>query len=308
MEISILLIEQIAQLFLMMLMGVIIVKTGILKGEDSRILSMTALYLITPCVIIEAYQVDYSPKIRDGLLLALGAAVLIHVLILIVIPVLGKIFHLDAVEKASVAYSNSANLIIPLVTAVLGPEWVIYSSAFLSVQLFFLWSHGRMILSGEKKMELRRILLNINMIAILAGVLLFAGRIRLPEILRGTMDAMGKTIGPLSMIIAGMLIGSLNLKKILSYRRLWLIVLLRMIVFPLVILVILKYSRMAELVEDGFTVLLITLLAVITPTASSITQMSQIYGRDAEYASVINAATTIICIITMPLMVLLYQM
>ena len=49
---------------------------------------------------------------------------------------LGHALHLDAVEKASMIYSNAGNLIIPIVTAVLGKEWVIYSSAFLSVQLF----------------------------------------------------------------------------------------------------------------------------------------------------------------------------
>ncbi|MDF2884933.1 MAG: autotransporter, partial [Clostridiaceae bacterium] len=48
-------------------------------------------------------------------------------------------------------------------------------------------------------------------------------------------------------------------------------------------------------------------LATITPTASSITQMAQIYGKDAEYASVINVTTTVVSIITMPVMVLLYQ-
>ena len=39
MEISILLMEQIAELFLMILMGYIIVKTGLLKGEDSKVIS-----------------------------------------------------------------------------------------------------------------------------------------------------------------------------------------------------------------------------------------------------------------------------
>ena len=52
MQMSILLFKQIAQLFLMILMGYIIVKTKLLKGEDSKVLSKIILYLIIPAVII----------------------------------------------------------------------------------------------------------------------------------------------------------------------------------------------------------------------------------------------------------------
>lgn len=62
MQISILLMEQIFELFLMILMGFIIVKEGIVKEEDSKVLSKIVLYLIIPCVIINAFQVDYTKK------------------------------------------------------------------------------------------------------------------------------------------------------------------------------------------------------------------------------------------------------
>ena len=62
MQISILLLEQIFELFLMILMGFIIVKAGIVKEEDSKVLSKIVLYLIIPCVIINAFQVDYTKK------------------------------------------------------------------------------------------------------------------------------------------------------------------------------------------------------------------------------------------------------
>ena len=62
MHISILLMEQIVELFIMILMGFIIVKAGIVKDEDSKVLSKIVLYLIIPCVIIKAFQVDYTSK------------------------------------------------------------------------------------------------------------------------------------------------------------------------------------------------------------------------------------------------------
>lgn len=284
--ISLILAEKIFSLFLIMFMGYAVVHWGLLHAEDSKTLSLISLYLISPCVIISAFQVQYTPDVLHGLLLALAAAVLLHVGIIVVVNLLGHALHLDAVEKASMIYSNAGNLIIPIVTAVLGKEWVIYSSAFLSVQLFLLWSHAKSMLCGEKSFALKKVLTNINMIAILAGAALFLLHIQLPAVIEDSLDMVGSAIGPISMIILGMLMAGI----------------------PLAAVALLKLSGLAHLVPDGQTILLVSLLATCTPSASTITQMAQIYGRDADYASAINVVTTLLCIFTMPLMVALYQL
>ena len=104
MNISILLMEQIIQLFLMIFMGYLIVKVGLVKDEDSKVLSKIILYLIIPCVIINAFQVDYTMDTVKGLLLALAASVMTQVLLLIIISIAGKLLHLNEVEIASVYY------------------------------------------------------------------------------------------------------------------------------------------------------------------------------------------------------------
>ena len=62
MELSLLLMQQIIKLFIMIFMGYMIVKVGILKSEDSRVFSAMVLYLIVPCVIMNAFQVEYSSE------------------------------------------------------------------------------------------------------------------------------------------------------------------------------------------------------------------------------------------------------
>ena len=149
---------------------------------------------------------------------------------------------------------------------------------------------------------------NINMIAIFAGVLLFLLRIQLPAPVQDAVDSISSMVGPMGMLILGMLIAEMDLKKLLSYHRLWWITLLRLVGIPLIGIVLLKYSSLAALVPEGRTILLVTLLAICTPSASTLTQMAQVYGKDADYASAINVVTTLLCIVTMPLMVALYQM
>ena len=189
MEISILLMEQIAELFLMILMGYIIVKTGLLKGEDSKVISKIA------------FQVDYTSEKVKELLLVFAASVLLQVILLAAVWGVGKVLKLNEVEMTSIYYSNSGNLIVPLVTFILGKEWVLYGCVFMSVQLVFLWTHGKNTISREGKWDWKKIVFNINMISVFSGVVLFFTRIRLPEIVNQTLSSVGSMIGPASISI-----------------------------------------------------------------------------------------------------------
>lgn len=307
MEISILLMEQIAELFLMILMGYIIVKVGLLSGEDSKVISKIVLYLVIPCVIVNAFQVDYTSEKVKELLLVFAACVLLQVVLLIVVWIAGKLMKLNEVETTSVYYSNSGNLIVPIVTYILGKEWVLYGCVFMSVQLVFMWTHGKNVISRESRLDWRKIIFNVNMISVFAGILLFFTKIRLPEIANLALNSVGSMIGPASMIVTGMLIAEMDLKNIFENRRVYFVSFLRLIVVPVISLVLLKMSGLVNGHPDGKKLLLIVFLAVITPSASTVTQMCQVYGNDSKYASAINVMTTLLSIITMPLMVLLYQ-
>ena len=308
MNISILLMQQIVQLFLMIFMGYLIVKTGLVRDDDSKVLSKIILYLIVPCVIINAFQVDYTTDTVKGLLIAFAASVMTQVILLVVISVAGKLLHLNEVEVASVYYSNSGNLIVPIVTFILGQEWVLYGCVFMSVQLVFLWTHCKKIISREASYDWKKIILNINMISIFIGVILFFTKIRLPEIIGNTLASVGTMIGPASMIVTGMLFAGMNLKQIFANKRVYFITFLRLIAVPLIALVLIKFSNLASFSADGNKIMLIVFLAIITPSASTVTQMCQVYGNDSKYASAINVMTTLLSIITMPVMVMLFQM
>lgn len=305
--IGLLLLNQIAQLFICIFLGWLSVKCRLLRSEDSRVLSLVTLYLVTPCLIVGAFQIECTPDMLRGLGLSLGAAVLIHALLFLMTWICRPL-HLNAVEQASVIYSNAGNLIIPIVTAILGKEWIIFTSMFIIVQLPLLWSHCRFLLSGEGGFSWKKVLLNVNILSILVGAALFFLGIPLPEVVTGAMDSMSAMIGPLSMIVAGMLMGGIDLKHIFTLPSIWKVAALRLVIFPLALLAVLKFSGLAALAPDGETILLVSFLAASTPAASTVTQMAQVYGPDGTYAGAINVATTLLCIITMPVVITLYQM
>lgn len=214
---------------------------------------------------------------------------------------------MDVVELDSVVYSNAGNLVIPLVAGVLGAKWSIYASAFVSVQLFFIWSHG---ISGFMEMngiDLKKIFLNVNMISVIAGILMLITGIRMPALLTDTCASVSSMLGPSAMLITGMLAAGMEIRQVLGNWRIYLICFLRLLFLPAIILLMILELHMKDWIPSGNEILLVVFLAVITPAASSITQFAQLYEKDAEYAGAINILTTLLCIVTMPCLVAVYQ-
>ena len=293
------LLIKIGSLFIIALGAYALVKFRVLRSEDSRTLSLIMLYLICPCTIISAFQIDSTPELRSGLLLAFAAAVIIHIGLLLFNLLIRKPLRMSPVEQASVIYSNAGNLIIPIVSALLGQEWV---------QIGLQWTHCKPLISGETHLDVKKIITNVNMIAIFLGIVIFALGIKLPKVVQDAIDTTAVMIGPMSMLMIGMMLAGMDLKRIFIRKRIWLVVFLRLIVAPLLFIVFLRISGFGSSVQDVDTIMLISLLACASASAATVTQMEQIYGDDAEYACSINVLTTLLCIITMPLIVLVYQL
>lgn len=306
MQIAMLILNQMLKLFIILMLGYGIVKMNILKSSDSRVLSSIAVHLVTPCVIINAFLIDYTPEAAQGLLLAVAAATCSLVVFLLLTTLLGKKF--SVVERASIMYSNAANMIIPIVQAVLGSEWVLYTSAYIAVQIILLWTHGRSMISGDKSFGWKKILTNQNIISIFVGILLFAFKIKLPIIISDTLNSLSALIGPMGMLILGMLMADLKLKEVFLRKRTYLIAAVRLLFCPLLMLAVIRLSGIYTILPEASTILFIPFLATCAPPAVNITQMAQLYGQDAQYSSSINVVSICLCLVTIPLMSALYWM
>ncbi len=298
-----LLLYKILQLIIIMILGFVLVKIKVVKSEDSIVLSRLSLYLFMPSVIINAFNIEMNDDILKGLGIAFLIAVLIHIVLLAVDFSFKKFCKATTVERASIMYSNAGNLIVPIVTYVLGEEWLIYSSGFLIVQIIFLWTHGAGLFC-DKKPGPKKILTNINVIAVFLGFVMIFFNLRLPVFVGEITSSLASMLAPAGMITAGMLAASVDFRKMLKNKRLYFVLIARLVVCPVIIMFILKLIIFSAKNDVIYTIALITYFASITPTASTVMQFAQIYGQDAEYATAINAITTICCVVTMPLLIM----
>ena len=84
-------------------------------------------------------------------------------------------------------------------------------------------------------------------------------------------------------------------------------VLRRLIICPIITVLLLRVIGAASRIPDGHSILLTVYLACITPACATVTSMAQLYDRDAEYSSALYVLTTLFSILTMPLMVWVFE-
>ncbi len=304
---SLMLLQQILVMAIFILFGFLGVKFHILNKDDSPRLASLVLYIICPALIFDSFQIAFSLDKMYGLLLAVLASALMHILFLGVTAAFGKVFSFDKIEKDSAIYSNCGNLIVPLIGAILGKEYVLYCCAFMSVQTIMLWTHGVYILGGRAAVNPKKVISNPSIIAMLSGLVFFFSGLRLPAIPATAITMTGDCIAPISMIVIGILIACADPRKLFLDARAWLVCILRLIIIPLLTIALLYISRIPFLMEEGPRILYVSFLASAAPTAVNVTQLSDIYGEDSVRAGSINILSVFLCIVTMPLMTAIYQ-
>ncbi|MBS6397185.1 MAG: AEC family transporter [Clostridiales bacterium] len=308
MEISILLIKQILSLVVMGLAGYGLRRSGMLNHEESRGLTVACLYVCVPCTMFQAFQTDITPEKLAGFLYAVTAVAVVHAVFFAFVWLAGRLYPMNGLEKASVIYSNSGNLIIPLVIGVFGSEYVFYTSAYLFVQNALLWSHGQRIMRKESKVSWKKIFFTPPIIAIFLGIVFMAMDWSLPEVIDTAFSGLASCIGPVSMLTIGILIAEMDLKKIFVNRRIYVMTAFRLLICPALTIVSVCLVWMLFPVKVDQVLCLIVLLGSCGPAATSVAQMAQMFDNDPGYASSINVLTTFGSIVTMPLMMMAAQL
>lgn len=309
MELSILLLNQIISMVLMALAGFVLGRMRLITGEQSRVLSCVCVYLCLPCSMIASFSTTLETGKLMGLGLGLAAAVLIHLLYLL----LDRVFSHHPVtmtreEQALVTYNNAGNLIIPMVRNVLGVEYVLYTSSYIFVQNLLVWTHGQKLLSGDQTLQWKKIVSNPVIAGIGIGLILFITGIPLPAPLRTAVEGSSSCVAPLSMLVTGIVMSELDLKRAFSQSRVYLMSLIRLILLPLLSAGILLILNRLFPIVDAANILTVSLLCAIGPSASTIVQLAQIcHNPNVGYVSSVNAMTTMLCAATMPLITLLFR-
>ena len=294
------LVKQMLQMFLLAGIGFLLFKSGKISLEGSKTLGNILIYASLPAVIINGFLVDRTPEHVMGILWSTVGAL---VLLLVSVLISHLLFKKDGVGAFAGAFSNPGFFGMPLMIASVGQGSVFYAASFIAFLNIGQWTYGVSRLNGQPLMEglqAKKLIRAPFVIAILVGLILFVTQLPLPDVIRNCISTAAGLNTPLAMFVVGVYLAQTDMLRMIHRKELYLISAVRLLVIPIVSLLLL--SLLPSSMLEMKTVLLI---AVACPVGSNVAVYAQLHGKDYSYAVETVIISTILSIVTIPLVIYL---
>ncbi|KRN09317.1 auxin efflux carrier [Liquorilactobacillus mali KCTC 3596 = DSM 20444] len=295
--------NQIILIFLLMLVGVLINKIGFMHPQTANDLTNILLNIVSPCLIINAFEQSYSAdRVQQLLLAGLGiiAFYLIEILLASIFFKKVKDSNLQRIYKYGSIFSNAGFMGIPLVSSLFGKMGVFFAVVSLAGFNIFNWTYGLSLFNKDKSnikklSRLKTVLLNPNIISIFLGLILFIFSVSLPSTISQTVKYVGSINTPLSMIVIGNSLGNIKIQKEAKSLGIWLTVFLRNILFPILAIVVLEFLGVSGVALDT------TVIMMACPVAGIVVLFTLQNKDDVSPAITLMGISTILSLITIPI-------
>ncbi len=303
METVMLAANQIFTMFIIIMLAVLCYKTKLVDQEGSKVLSNILMYLINPCIIFCSYQKEFEPRLVKGLVISFVLAVVGHIMGIVLARIFIRGKEVDIVnERMAVIYSNCSFLAIPLVNRIYGMEGVFYLTAYITVFSLLIWTHGVMFMGGrECRKEVVKALLSPAILTIFAGLICYFARINVPDIIMEPLESISAMNTPVAMIIAGICIAQVDVRKTLFKWRIYLVCFLRLLLVPVCLILVAKPFLGTGMVCG------VSVVAAASPVATMCMIFAIRFKKDSKYASELFAVSTLLSLGTIPLVLYLLE-
>ena len=285
-----LLLQQMIIMFLLMSVGFVGSKIGMITEETSKRLSAIVVNIANPAMILVSGISDERMEGRELLSLT--------VVLLRVDP------KSRGVYQAMTVFSNIGFMGYPIIAALYGSSAILYGALYSIPFNILIYTFGVSALrkkeNGEekKKLSLKEVL-NIGVITSIISLILYLWQIRVPGFLTDTLSYLGNLTAPLSMMVIGASMTSISLRELFTDVRLLLFSLIKLLLIPVLGMLLIRQVVTNEVICGVFMIML------ATPVGSMTAMLAQEYDGDYETASRGVTLTTLLSVITMPVVSLL---
>ena len=310
-------------LFCYMIPGYILRKTKLADANFAKALSVFTLYVAQVSMILHGFMVNFNLETLKGIGIIFIYGLVAHVVFYFVAKFLFKKApeRLRKVLRFGVMFSNAGYMGIPIISDVFGSEYVIYATVYIVWFNVFAYSLGRLIYTNDKKyISVKKIFVNPAVIPIAIGLVIFltGGGTWINNMLNESgivakgvaliyniITVLKNMVAPASMIVIGVKLADINFKGIFKDKYLYPFIALRLFVFPAILWAIMRICLVLGLItNDAMSIVLILCSA---PAAAITTIFAELYDCDAVYAGKLVAVTTLLSVVSMPIVALLLQ-
>lgn len=297
----IIVVNQVAILYVIMFIGVIAGKFKILDSNGTKKLSEFLLYVASPMMVLRSFFIEYTTERLKNIF----GVVLATTLMFCISINLSKLIYLKfdkrikPVLRFTAIYSNCGYVGLPLLFNLFGDEGLFYGSFYLMIFQIFTWSQGYIMFGGEgdKKKIAKKVLTFPGIIAVYVGFIIFIFQIPVPKPISEAVSAVGNMTMPLGMLIIGAVMSTSRLVDILNDWRAYYSSVIRLIIMPLLGLLVASLLRLQLLPR----MVLVTALAM--PSATNTTIFAELYDKDSLLAARCVAISALFAIVTIPFVI-----
>ncbi|MGM9594513.1 MAG: AEC family transporter [Candidatus Onthomonas sp.] len=291
------------ELFLLMALGFLLTRKGLLSKEARRGLTDLVIYVVLPANIVTSFLIEL-----DSSILAAGAVIFaVSCVIQLFCHLIAKVLYPGAnakqlaVLKYGTVCSNAGFMGNPLVEGLYGSTGLMLASLYLIPQRTVMWSAGLGYFTASKgKDVVRKVLTHPCIIAVFLGLILMLTQVALPTALVQTLKACGGCTTALSMIVIGGILAEIPFRSVFNRWSVY-YSLLRLIVIPLLTLLPLWLFKLPPLVTA------VSVVLAGMPAGSTTAILAEKYDGDSALAVQLVFLSTALSLITIPLLCLLME-
>ena len=298
-------------MFLLLAIGFVTRKTGVIDDASSNRLSALIIKLAQPTLIVSSLigaERSTENLILGGKMLLIGVLLHCFMALIAYFSCKGfKDFDERKISEFSMIFGNCGFLGFPIFEA-LFPDKGLFLGAFLVISFHLvLWTWGIAILGRKRpdiKLTVKKIFINLGTVPSAIGLALYLALLPFPELsypefLVKACNYVGSLCTPISMLITGALIATKPIKEFLTSGKLYYVSILKLLVIPLVVCTV-----MAILGFDDDMVKFCTIAAAL-PTASTASMLGELHNISPSYASQAVGFSTLVSLATMPCVMLI---
>ena len=306
--------QQVAILFVLMGFGAVMRKAKFFRGNAIDGIVNVLILVVTPCLIVDVFQRPFDPSKLEGLGCAFVLAVLIHVILIVLsrFVVRHRDENVRRPLRLAAVFSNAGFMGIPLEQAILGDAGVFYGVVYIVVFNLFMWSWGLRTMCAEgirdqgsgirgSRGNSLKMLVNPGTVGLALGAPLFFLSVKLPAVIGVPVHHMANLNTPLAMIVIGYALAGAEFGKMLRTGAVYVATVVRLVACPLLAIAAL-YPFRAALDRN---MMLAMVIAASAPVAAMVSMFAAKFGRDVDVSVAVVSGTTLLSILTMPVVIAL---
>ena len=300
-------ILQMIQLFLVIALGYGLLKIKILdvgfnKRLTSLLLSVTTPALIVSSVLSTTLEKDISK---------IAFVFIVGVIIFIVLPILGFIIvkimkvptHQQGLYIFMTMFSNIGFMGFPVMKSIFGNEAVFLTAIFNMLFNLLVFTVGIVFMNYHSTAKIKmnaRQLLSPGVISSLIALLIYLTEIQVPDVIASTITMVGDITTPIAMMLIGSTLATIPLKEVFNEIRVYPFTILKQIIIPII-----AYPVLSFFIQDPL-ILGVSLIMIAMPVGNIAVLFATEYQKDVALAAKTVFMTTLLSIITIPVIVALF--